>query len=238
MRLAAKGESGPLWVRALEQIDGKARRGRSWISPPGNLYSTLLLRAAGTAARLTELGFVAGLALHDAASAALADRGVQVSLKWPNDLLVDGAKASGMLLESGGAAPDQSCPLAIGIGLNLASHPPDTLYPVTHLAEHGSEMSPDDVFGRLARGFASRHAVWDGGRGFAAIRQAWCQRSSGIGGPVTVNLEDSTVTGIFDGIDETGALILRHADGRFERILAGDLFLPLPDGGMSTGRQK
>ena len=210
MRLAANGESGPLWIRALEQVDGKARRGRSWTSPPGNLYSTLLLRVTGTTTKLTELGFVAGLALHEAATAALPKGGVDVNLKWPNDLLVDGAKASGMLLESGGAAQDRSWPLAVGIGLNVTSHPSDTIYRATHLAEHGCEMSADEVFEHLARGFASWYAVWDEGRGFATVRQAWCDRSSGIGGPIKVNLGDSAVTGTFDGIDETGALILRH----------------------------
>ena len=225
LRLATGGETGPLWIRAEEQTGGKGRRGRPWVSVPGNLYVTLLIQIDSAAAKLTELGFVAGVALHATVSQALADSDARIALKWPNDLLINDAKASGMLLECGGAEQSGHWPLAIGVGLNLVSHPSGTAYPTTHLGEHGCDTGVDEIFHLLAHEFAAWFDVWDNGQGFARIRQAWCERAGGFGGPIRVNLGDSTITGEFAGIAETGALVLRKADGSETHILAGDVFL-------------
>ncbi len=225
LRLAADGETGPLWIRAGEQTRGKGRRGRPWVSVPGNLYVALLVEIDNTAAKLTELGFVTGIALHSTVAEAFGGDHGAVALKWPNDLLINDAKASGMLLECGGVAPSGRWPLAIGVGLNLVSHPTDTAYATTHLAEHGCDTNADEIFAIFAREFAAWYDLWDNGYGFARIRQAWCERAGGFGRPVTVNLGDSTIAGEFAGIAENGALVLRKADGSKTEILAGDVFL-------------
>ena len=225
LRLAAGGETGPLWIRAEEQTKGKGRRGRPWISVPGNLYVTLLIEIDSAAAKLTELGFVTGIALHAAVSRALIDSNASVALKWPNDLLINDAKTSGMLLECGSTGSSGRWPLAIGVGLNLVSHPPETAYPTTDLAEHGGDAKAEEIFRFLAHEFAAWFDVWDNGRGFARIREAWCERAGGFGKPVRVNLGESTIAGEFVGIAENGALVLRKADGSEKFILAGDVFL-------------
>lgn len=225
LRLASGGESGGLWVRAEEQTSGKGRRGRLWVSPPGNLYTTLLIEIDGGPTKLTELGFVTGIALHSTVSRLLQGADANVSLKWPNDLLINGAKASGMLLESGGSARSGLSPLAIGIGINIVSHPADPAYPTTHLGNFGTNVCADDVFHLLACEFAAWYDVWDGGRGFPNIRQEWCDRAGGFGKQIQVNTGHSAICGAFIGIADNGAMILRKADGNETHILAGDVFL-------------
>src|SRR5262245_61818354 len=104
LRLARSGEAGPLWITAVEQTAGRGRRGRSWHSPPGNHYASLLLTDPGPADRAPQLSFVAALALHDAVSALAPGLSSRLRFKWPNDLLLDGAKVAGILVE-GETAP-------------------------------------------------------------------------------------------------------------------------------------
>ena len=166
-----------------------------------------------------------GIALQSTVVQALSGNPAAIALKWPNDLLINDAKASGMLLECGGVGSSGRWPLAIGVGLNLVSKPADATYATTHLAEHGCKAGADEIFRIFAHEFAAWYDVWDNGSGFARIRQAWCDRAGGLGRPVTVNLGDSTIAGEFAGIAENGALVLREADGSKTEILAGDVFL-------------
>ncbi len=226
-RRAEAGDPGHLWIRADVQTAGRGRRGRGWASPNGNLMTTLLLRPPCGPGEAAQLSFVAALAVGDLIGASVpADR---IGLKWPNDVLVSGAKIAGILLESGaGPVSDPHSRLdwlGIGMGVNLASHPTDLDRPVTDLrAETGAAPSPAQALEHLAAAFERWYAVWDEARGFPAIRTAWLARATGIGGPVRARLWDRTLEGTFDGLDPAGGLILGLADGSREVLHGGEVF--------------
>lgn len=218
---------GRLWITAREQTAGRGRRGNAWVSPPGNLYATLLLDGLAAPQRAPELAFVAGLAVHDAIGACAPGLREKLALKWPNDLLYGGAKLAGVLIE--GRSSGSGLAVAIGIGVNCRSHPSQTSYPATDLAEAGVELSADDVFLALSRAMMLRLEQWREGEGFSAVRADWIARAVGIGGDIRVRLPDRELFGHCQGIDGSGRLLLRLTDGRVETIAAGDVF-PLSDG--------
>jgi BirA family biotin operon repressor/biotin-[acetyl-CoA-carboxylase] ligase len=224
-RLAAAGAPAGTLVWAGEQRAGRGRRGRGWASPPGNLYASLLLRPACPPARACQLNFVAAVALVEAVS-ALLPAGAAVKLKWPNDVLVGGAKASGILLEAS-AALDRSIDwLVIGVGVNVASHPADTPYPATSLQREGAAGA---TAGALLQAFAERFHAWYEtwrGQGFAPVRACWLAAARGLGEPIEVRLERETLRGRFGDLDETGALMLDMPDGVRRQITTGDVFFP------------
>ena len=221
-RLAGAGEPGPVWISAARQTAGRGRRGRVWDSPTGNLAATLMLRPGKPAGECAQLSFVAAIA----ASAMLADfaNAGDIRVKWPNDILAEGKKIAGILLESasqGGEAPTW---LAIGIGVNLAIHPEGTEFPATSLKALGVTVpSADDALLHLAAHFAKWYEVWHG-QGFAAIRDAWLVRAAGLGTRIRARLATQETHGVFEGIDETGALILRESVGQVRHISAGEVF--------------
>lgn len=224
-RLAAAGAASGTLVWAGEQLAGRGRRGRGWISPPGNLYLSLLLRPACDPARACQLNFVAAVALAEAVSCQFAS-GTPVTLKWPNDVLVRGAKVSGILIEAA-AALDRSIDwLVIGVGVNVASHPPDTPYPATHLRREGVDGV---TVAALLEAFAGRFQPWYeswGRQGFGPVRAHWLTHARGLGEPIEVRLERETLRGRFSDLDETGALMLDMPDGVCRQITTGDLFFP------------
>ena len=187
---------------------------------------TLLLRPACSPAKAGELSFVAGLALHEATCALVsADVATKVALKWPNDLLVDGKKASGILLESESDGSADVAWLAIGIGLNLAHHPEDTPYPATCLkAQTGMAPTIEDALTELSAAFDRWFKLWQAPEGFAAVRQAWLERARGVGETITVRLSKEVLEGTFEGIAPDGALQLRLGGGTTRLISAGDVF--------------
>src|SRR5262245_15518481 len=134
LKLAREGERGPLWIVAKRQTAGRGRRGRPWISQRGNLFATFLLTAAGPPEHRPQLSLVAALALHDALVEIAASLKPRIAIKWPNDLLLDEAKFAGILVEGEGG---EDGAVAIGIGVNCASHPAKTEYPATDLASAG-----------------------------------------------------------------------------------------------------
>lgn len=217
-RLAQAGEAGPLWIVAERQTAGRGRRGRVWQGASGNLAATLLLTTQKPPAQAAQMAFVAALALADMAAAFVAQAFVRV--KWPNDLLVGGAKAGGVLIETG-AAPGGGLWLAVGIGANLAEAPSDTPYPATCLAAQVAAPSPDAALAVLDAGFARWMGVWEQG-GFEPIRAAWTARAHGLGAACTVAFGHRSVTGIHEGLDADGALLLR-VGGAQQRITAGDV---------------
>ena len=222
--MAAAHETVPTWILADSQTAGRGRRGRAWQSPVGNLMTTLYLPISFDAVKAGQLAFVAGLALERTVSALIGER-AQASLKWPNDVLVDGKKASGILLES--AMRDNKIDwLAIGLGLNLAHHPDDTPYPATSLAAYmdtpANNLAALEI---LARAFDEVFRQWRNG-GFGPVLQAWRSVAHGLGGPIVATLENEQFEGIFTDIDEKGALILQTAAGDTITIDAGDVFFP------------
>jgi BirA family biotin operon repressor/biotin-[acetyl-CoA-carboxylase] ligase len=221
MALARAGERGPLWVTAQSQTAGRGRRGRVWVSEPGNLYATLLLTDPSSPERAPELSFVAALAVHDALAEQAASLGPAFTLKWPNDVLCGPAKVGGILIEGEGTDP---LAVAVGIGINCAHHPRISEYPATDLAAAGALVRPDDLFRALSAAMLRRLRQWGRGDGFAAIRADWLRRAAGRGGDIRVRLAECELTGRFETLDERGRLIVRLADGTAEAVTAGEVF--------------
>jgi BirA family biotin operon repressor/biotin-[acetyl-CoA-carboxylase] ligase len=221
-RRALEGETGPLWIVAKAQNAGRGRRGRPWTSPEGNLFATGLFTLQSGPARAAQLSFAAALAVGDLAAGVIGADNVR--LKWPNDVLVEGRKLAGILLESG-SHMSGGLWLAVGIGVNLAHHPDDAERPATDLAEHGGTISPEQAVETLAQRFGHWLQVWDS-QGFAPIRQAWLSRAWGLGEPCTARLDGETVQGVFADLAEDGSLRLELPDGRRRLVSAGDVFFP------------
>ncbi len=219
---AAAGDAGKLWLVSSEQTGGRGRRGRHWSSPPGNLYASLLLIDPAPMARLAELGFVAGVAIASALAGLDAAAGA-FALKWPNDLVSDGAKFTGLLLETrpiGGRLA-----VVVGFGVNCRSHPQNLAYPTTDLSTIlARDVEPADIFAPLSKSVAQFLQVWDRGDGFARIREAWLGFAAGLGKPIRVDTGMRVHIGLFESIDTQGRLVLRSDEG-LVKIEAGDVFL-------------
>jgi BirA family biotin operon repressor/biotin-[acetyl-CoA-carboxylase] ligase len=212
-RLADTGvpEGTVVWSR--EQTGGRGRRGRHWASPPGNLYTSTILRPACAAPRAAELGFVAALAVAD-----IVPVGRPVRLKWPNDVLVDGGKIAGILLESAVGQAGQVDHVVAGIGLNVGFAPqlPEMRYPGSALGG-----SVEAALERLTAALAARLVQWRRD-GFETVRAAWLGKAGPIGAEVDVRLGDELVRGRFAGLDRQGALLLETAAGP-RKIVSGEL---------------
>lgn len=223
-RLARDGAPAGTVVWALKQTAGRGRAGRNWASDPGNLLFSLLLRPEMGPAVAAQLSFVAALAVGEAVAEVLP-RGVDLRYKWPNDLLLDGRKVAGILLESAGATGCGLNWLIIGWGLNIASFPETTAgYPATSLADVGvTGVGPGDMLARVVRRFDLWQTRWRT-EGLAAVRGAWLERAARVGEEITVRLPRDRLVGRFRGLDEDGALILDLTDGTSRTITAGDVF--------------
>jgi BirA family biotin operon repressor/biotin-[acetyl-CoA-carboxylase] ligase len=220
-RLAREGAAEGQVITAARQTAGRGRRGRSWSSPPGNLLTSILLRPRCRAATAAQLGFVAALGVADAIG-ELAPM-VEMRCKWPNDLLANGKKVCGILLETEMVTGDQPDFVILGIGLNLVASPRDTPYPATSLAAEGApRITPAAIIAALVRHFADWLATWQQD-GFAPIRAAWLARAAGLGGPIQVRLERDTLHGRFVDLDNDGALLLDMPSGS-RRVAAGEVF--------------
>ncbi len=225
MQRARSGDPGRLWITAARQSEGRGRNGRVWTSEPGNLFASLLLIDPAPPARAAELGFVTSLALALALRQILGEDPA-LRIKWPNDILYDGAKLAGILLESVALPHGFAC--VAGIGVNCGSHPEGMLYPATDLATAaGREIAPAAVFEALASAMARQLDLWSNGAGFATIRAEWLALAAGVGGPIKIARPNETLEGVFETIDDTGRLILRQESGE-RAIDAGDVFLAAP----------
>lgn len=213
------GEGEGLILRAREQIAGRGRQGRLWRSPPGNLYLSILIDPAPRLAETANLSFVAGLAVWRAVSDLLPGAGLR--LKWPNDLLLDGAKLAGLLLE----VPYAGKPAILGLGLNLQTAPTDTPYPATSLPLRATgPVGRDEALEVIALRLAETLRQWRQD-GFGAIRADWQAAAHPIGTPLTVRLgPETTLSGHFDGLGDDGHLRLLTAEG-VHAIPAGDVLL-------------
>ena len=227
LRLSRSGAASGLWVWAGSQLGGKGRAGRSWDSPPGNLYASLILRPGVPIARALQLSLLAGIAAHDAIMglAAGAGRAPELRLKWPNDILLRDAKIGGILLESASQSALDTPTIIVGTGVNLAAAPADIGRPATSLAKEGIHVSPYRALSALAWATAEWLTLWDGGRGFDRIRAAWLERAQPVGGEISVHIGQDRLSGRFLGIDERGALRLALDSGEERAITAGDVSL-------------
>lgn len=222
-RRAASGDRGPLWIRALRQTAGLGRSGRRWDSTAGNLAATFLFEPHCPPVRLPELSLVAGVAVVDGIGELLSvgsDAGI-VKLKWPNDVLVDGAKCAGILIESN--SDGRTLTAMVGIGINVAEAPRIDGRQTTCLSEHVTTRNADDMMEALARSLAKWLAIWDQSQGFAEIRAAWLERAGPLGGAISVHTGDRLAQGRFAGIDVDGALLMDVGGGCCERFTHGDV---------------
>src|SRR4051812_34154907 len=211
--LARAGAAEGLWLRAERQTGGKGRQGRAWASPPGNLHASTLVRIRPGDPPGASLALASAVALHEAANAFAP--GAPIRIKWPNDLVVDGGKLAGILLEREGVA------VIAGFGVNLAHHPDDTPRPALSFAAlTGSAPEPDVFLEILSEAFARWLGRWRS-EGVGPVRAAWLAAAHPIGSA----LSTSEGEGLFEGLDESGALRLRLADGTVRVIHAGDVFL-------------
>ena len=210
--------AGPEWILTLRQTAGRGRRGRVWHDPEGNFAASYLFRPEMPPAQAALYSFVTALALQEALTAATG-RPDSFALKWPNDVLLHGAKLAGILLESAGPF------LTIGIGVNLAAHPDadaGALRPVSLLGETGLRVAPEEFLDLLAPAFAHWQTQFTT-YGFAPIRTAWLARAARLGEKITARTVTDSHEGAFEGIDDTGALLLRSAHG-LRAIPAADVF--------------
>lgn len=225
LRRAGDGAGSHLWIRAIEQTAGRGRHGRGWESQSGNLYASLLLRPRCPLETGVQLAFVAGVVLFESVATFGGGLAKRLVLKWPNDLLLDGEKLGGILLESVQAPGSSEPVIVIGTGLNLASHPATTEMPATDLTAHEFTVSADEAFTHLARYTAEWLDVWANGKGWNAVRSAWKERSLPAGSAMRVKTGDRDIQGIYAGIDENGALVITAAGNKEIKISAGDVFL-------------
>ena len=218
--------TGPEWVLALEQTAGHGRRGRAWSSPNGNFFASLVMRPEGPPSASALRSFVAALALRDAFVVATG-RAEAFKLKWPNDVLLNGGKVAGILLESVGAGQGVTH-LIIGIGVNLVAAPgadqveQGAVPPVSLLSETGIRITPEEFLDILATAYARLEAQFTT-YGFAPIRTAWLRDAARLGETITARTTVETMTGRFETIDEAGNLILITAKGR-RAVPAADIF--------------
>ena len=216
---AAKGAAEGLWLRADRQSGGKGRLGRAWESPVGNLYASTLVRLRGGDPLAPSLALLAAVALEEVAAAFAR---APLRIKWPNDLLIETgsrgwAKAAGILLERAEDA------VVIGFGVNLAHAPDLPERPAACLSSAGG-VDPQAFCEHLAEAFARWLAIWRG-QGVDPVRARWLARAHPVGTPLVARLADgASIEGLFAGLDETGALLLRTAE-RVVTISAGDVFL-------------
>jgi BirA family biotin operon repressor/biotin-[acetyl-CoA-carboxylase] ligase len=218
-RLASEGAPHGTVVHADEQTAGRGRLSHTWFSPPGNLYISILLRTGLPAARNSELSFLAALAVADTVQ-ALMPRQIHAMLKWPNDVLVNGAKIAGILLEQADDA------IIIGIGLNVLEAPSNAAYKATTIVANGGIASVDGARDILLERVGHYFSMWQAD-GFEPIREQWLDRSYPLGAAIRASSAGQPVAGHFAGLDVDGALLLDTPDGR-RRIVAGDV---VPTGG-------
>ena len=226
---ARAGERGPCWFVTTEQTAGRGRRQRAWIAPRGNLASSVLEILDVTPATAATLGFAVGVAMVSALrqvslEAAMRTGGGQLdfALKWPNDVLANGRKLCGILIEAEQVAAGLA--VVVGVGTNIVATPTGTPTPATSLHALGIVVSAEDLFAALSDSWAEYRGIWRDGRGFPEIRKAWLGCAAGLGQPVAISSGNAIIEGTFDTIDEQGCMVVRTTEGRLVPITAGDVY--------------
>ncbi|MEP7240965.1 MAG: biotin--[acetyl-CoA-carboxylase] ligase [Devosia sp.] len=235
---ALAGDSGDAWFVSLQQTAGRGRRGRAWETPAGNLAASLLIVPDCDPAEVASLGFVAGVALNRALAesvpAAILRQGIdgatsgpgRIALKWPNDVLADGSKLAGILLEAHKLADGRRA-IVVGFGVNVVAAPEGLPYPATSLRALGTDLSAETIFAALAEEWVVAYELWDSGRAVGDILRLWRASATGIGAEVAVSQDGGVVRGIFETIDDSGRLVVRANDNLRIVISAGDVHFGL-----------
>lgn len=200
-------------IIAERQENGRGRVGREWHSPSGNLYASFILLPDAPAETLQQLVFVAAVAVSGIIP--------ESQLKWPNDILLQGKKVGGILLEAIHRA-DNAPAAILGVGINVASFPEKVDHPATSLRHENVGMTLPELEERLVNALAAEYEAWQR-NGFAPVREKWLARGPQLGAPVTVRMEGEKLEGFFDGIDEKGVLRLKTGDGARQEISVGEV---------------
>ncbi|MEO0427694.1 MAG: biotin--[acetyl-CoA-carboxylase] ligase [Pseudomonadota bacterium] len=230
-RRASGRDPASFWVLADAQTAGRARRGRSWSSLEGNLFASYLCRPRMTPERAALSTFAASLAVLDTVNALLGGQMGRITLKWPNDVLIDGRKVAGILLESAAGQGREVAWLVTGFGINVAASPPHGAIrsggavPISIAEAGGGRLPPDEVLALLGPSLGGwmRRIEHDG---FEAIREIWLSRAARRGEVIGAGLASERLEGVFEDVDATGALVLRTRDGSLRHISAADIYFP------------
>ena len=214
--LVEEGLPEGIVVQCLEQKKGRGRHGREWVSPIGNLYMSVLLRPDCPVAQAGQLSFVAAVALSAAMDTVL-EPGHSKTLKWPNDILIDGKKVSGILIEKEGEG------YALGMGVNILSAPDDAICLKDVAGDNRLAIHPfrDTVLEKLGH----YYDLWQE-QGFSPIRGEWLKQAHGLNDPLKARIGDDEKEGIFRDIDEEGHLVIEDADGKLFDINSGEVYFP------------
>ncbi len=234
-RIYQKNQTLPFWVYADEQTQGRGRMGRKWEGEKGNLFTTGLYRIAQPVDKIPQLGFIASLAIADCMK--LYTESKNIALKWPNDLYLKGYKCGGLLLESWSETEDRSwfsqslsssssILVAIGIGINLVSHPDSLDETSTHLGLHLTSKTIEELdcprfLNQLILSFERYYQLWQA-EGFEPIRQYWCRLALGLNNKICMELGKQEISGIFKGINEQGGLILEEKSNQTRVFYSGE----------------
>lgn len=220
---AREGAASGLWVLAESQTGGRGRRGRAWVSEPGNFYASLLLIDDGQP-DLSVLPLAIAVAISRAIDHILPQSAPRTQVKWPNDILIEGQKICGMLLEvqmlQNGL---RAC--VLGCGVNMAHHPSEALYPTCATQTYGADATPEQLLSYVMAEVTDILDIWDNGKHISAIRKLWLEKAAGVGQLIEVRLPSKSFSGLFVGLAQNGNLILKRDDGTELQIAAGDVFL-------------
>ena len=224
-RRAEDGAPDGTMIQGITQTEGRGRRGRRWESPRGNLYMSLILKPDCSVVHGLSIAFVSAIAMYEAL-ASIVPPMVEINVKWPNDILVNGRKVAGILLESSSDYNSKLRWLVLGVGVNIKSFPEDTEYPATSLNFEGAmSTSATEVLCSFARHFKRWLNMWMD-EGFPVIRTAWLQRAAYLGKRIEVRLPNERFSGRFLDIDERGCLIVEVKNGDNRSVSVGDIFPP------------
>ena len=222
-RIAANGGSHGAVIWAKEQTAGRGRGDREWQSLPGNLFVSVLLRPGCDLEAIPQLSYVAALAAHHTIEDVL-DEDTEIALKWPNDVLVNGKKVAGILLESFNVPGDDERWVAVGLGMNIEASPGDVRFPATSLVEEGVEIvSAKIILSRYVHCFVENYNAWSR-RGFSSIRRQWTQSAWALKERVRISLPNEEIEGEFKGLDMDGGLVLQLSSKEKCTLHAGDMF--------------
>ncbi len=207
-------------IVAAVQTEGRGRRGRIWESPLGNIYMTYITYSDSPLTRSSQLSFVACVAIGESIRLALPPGNV-LTYKWPNDLLLNKKKVGGLLLEAISLPDREEKAYLIGCGLNLKNKPQEARYPATSFQEEGTYLHYDEVLYGICSFLKKYIALWQKD-GFLPIQTLWMDNSYNSGKKIIVDLQGQTYSGIFEGIDNKGFLMLKTSQGLI-KLPAGEI---------------
>jgi len=218
-KLARNAYPSGVVVWAHDQSEGRGRQGNSWVSIPGNLFMSMIVRPRMNAVQVGQMSLLTGVAVANVLE-SFVPAANSVRLKWPNDVFINGKKAAGILIETESQGQLRLPWAVIGIGVNITGAPENA----TSLHDIGvKNYEAGHVLEFLSQELQLLVKRWEE-KGFAPIREAWLARAYKLGQTITARLPKETLTGIFEGLDETGALLLTSTDGRRQTINTGEVF--------------